>query len=762
MTLKEILVTPSSLAFVLTVTLGNIAAAQSDFLRVDAFGYHPTARKLCLVRSPEVGFDQAGSFTPGAVLHVRRSSDDAIVYSGSPMPWNGGAIHGQSGDRVHRFDFSAVAEPGTYYIEDPSGERTEDFEVLADVFASPRRSSLRAFYYQRCGTPKAVPFADSRWTDSACHVGPDQDHACLPIGNPGGLARNLWGGWHDAGDYNKYINFADGPLHELLGAYSVAPHAWDDASGIPESGNGLPDILDECRFELEWFLRMQIADGSVLHKVSVDQYQGSSPPSSDQTKRWYAPATASATASACSVFARASLVFAAQPGPSAQAFAVTLEDAARNAWSWLTQNPSHSNYDNAGFLNAAAEDSPAEQAANRVIAAAWLAQLTGEAAFHSFVAANYDGTSALEFVANQGGWVSPYQFTGIDALLSYAQDQGSSVAVSQDILASFRASLITYWTSVLDGDLDAYAAWLNTGDHGWGSNRTRSTAGTLYARMAALDLEPCNSALYRQAALGHAHWLHGANPLGITYLTNMLEHGAPNSAVEPYHRWFADGTVFDGLAGNNVGPAPGLLVGGANINFSPSPSYTGPALAPPMDQPAQKSFRDWNTDWPQNSWEITEPSIVYQGAYVRLMAELTPNPSEPLLYCPAPPNSSGQRAHIRSTGSGSIGAGDLSLEVSCAPGQTFGIAVYGLGSNSLPLGQGVLCVANPQRVLNPVLFALDGSANIELDLGAPPFNSGPGQISSGDTWMFQVWFRETSGPQPRFHFTDAIAVPIVP
>ncbi len=752
----------SWLPTVLSIALAGSAASQSAYLRLDAFGYRPTARKLCLVRSPEVGFDAAGSFTPGAVLRVRRSSDDAIVYSAAPQAWNGGSLHGQSGDRVQRFDFSALAQPGTYYIEDPSGERTEDFEIRLDPFAEARRASLRAFYYQRCGVAKQPPFADARWTDSACHRGPGQDDACRPILNPGGTARALWGGWHDAGDYNKYINFADGPLHELLGAYAAAPHAWDDASDIPESGNGIPDILDECRFELEWFLRMQLPGGSVLHKVSVNQYQGGSPPSTDSANRWYAPATASATASACGVFARAAVVFGAQPSADAQAFAVTLENAAAAAWTWLAANPSPSNYGNAGFLNADAEDSPAEQAVNRVVAAAWMAQRTGAAGFHAYVAANYDNLPALEFVANAGGWVSPYQFTGIDSLLAYAGDPGASAAVRQDILSSFRASLISYWTGPLVNDTDAYAAWLGTNDHVWGSNRTRATVGTLYARMAALDLEPCSSALYLRAAQDHAHWLHGANPLGQTYLTNMSDEGAAASVQQPYHLWFADGTIFDGQAGSNVGPAPGLLVGGPNIFFSPDPSYNGPALEPPMAQPAQKSYLDWNTDWPQNSWQISEPSIVYQGAYVRLMAELTPDPAAALLYCPAPDNTSGQSAHLQAQGSGSIAAGDLVLDITCAPAQTFGIAVYGSGATSLPLGQGILCVADPQRVLAPVLFDATGSASIALDLGAAPFDAGPGQISSGATWMFQVWFREPAGPQPRYHFTDSIALPIVP
>jgi hypothetical protein len=62
------------------------------------------------------------------------------------------------------------------------------------------------------------------------------------------------------------------------------------------------------------------------------------------------------------------------------------------------------------------------------------------------------------------------------------------------------------------------------------------------------------------------------------------------------------------------------LSGGANPRYRPDASYTGPRLAPPLDQPAMKAYRDWNTSWPQNSWEVTEPAIYYQAAYLRLLA----------------------------------------------------------------------------------------------------------------------------------------------
>ena len=72
------------------------------------------------------------------------------------------------------------------------------------------------------------------------------------------------------------------------------------------------------------------------------------------------------------------------------------------------------------------------------------------------------------------------------------------------------------------------------------------------------------------------------------------------------------------------------MTGGPNPAFAPDPAYAGPPLVPPRNQPAMKSYRDWNTGWPQNSWEVTEPAIGYQGRYVRLLAAFAVAPAPQL------------------------------------------------------------------------------------------------------------------------------------
>ncbi len=190
---------------------------------------------------------------------MRRWSDDVAVFTGTLKPWNAGATHSQSGDKVWWFTFSTVSTPGEYYIFDKTnGVGSCKFQIGDNVYDEVMKAGLKTFYYQRCGSNKASPFADNGWTDAACHIGTQQDTDCRLVTNPNAsTSRDLHGGWHDAGDYNKYVNFTWTTLTSLLLAYEANPSVWKDDIGLPESGNGIPDLLDELRYELHWLLRMQ-------------------------------------------------------------------------------------------------------------------------------------------------------------------------------------------------------------------------------------------------------------------------------------------------------------------------------------------------------------------------------------------------------------------------------------------------------------------------------------------------------------------------
>jgi hypothetical protein len=618
----------------LTVMLGALLpggiasgapATHTPHIHVDQFGYLPGARKVATIADPQIGYNAAESFDPGPAMQVRRWHDDTVVLEAAPALWNGGATHDQSGDKCWLFDFSALSAPGIYYVFSPSaGAGSDRFEIAHDVYRQVAIQAVRMFFYQRVGFAKEKPYVNQRWVDGAAFTRANQDpkaRLISDLNNPA-TERDLSGGWFDAGDTNKYVTFTWDAMQSLLLAYEENPAVWGDDHGIPESGNGIPDLLDEIKWETDWLLRMQEPNGSVLnrvHDVPNTRPAGtkSSPASADQIARAYGAASTMSTVAAADMYAHAAVVFGSLGRADTDAYAAQLRAAAIKAWTWALANPAVA-YDDTGFGSRHQSAPSAETFAVWMTrAASKLYVLTGDTTYRTYFDANYRK-------ANMFKWNFTYVFEVIlqDALLYYGRAPGATPAVVADIRTVYSGTILNGSGNLpryLD-DTDPYRAYLGTGDYTWGSSRWKSEKGNMFTAMLAYGLDAANATHYRNAAAAYVHYLHGVNPIGLVYLTNMSAFGAERSASEMYHHWFGHGTDWDNALTSPKGPPPGYLTGGANPKFKPDASYTGARLAPPLDQPAQKAYLDWNTSWPQNSWEVTEPAIYYQAAYIRLLA----------------------------------------------------------------------------------------------------------------------------------------------
>ena len=617
----------------------NLLFAQTgstdNHIKVDQFGYLPSGQKIAVISNPMVGFNANDKFTPGTIYEIRTVSDNSVAYSGKLTSWNNDETHSQSGDQVWWFDFSELTTPGEYYLYDPVNDVSSYiFEISQHVYNEVLKQSVRTYYYQRCGLAKVQPYAGINWVDATpCHHGTQQDMDCrFVLNTSSATSKDLSGGWHDAGDYNKYINYADGVVHTLLLAYEENPDIWKDNYDIPESGNGVSDLLDEIKWELDWFLKMQNKDGSVLHKVSVTNWDAGSPPSSDNSHRRYAPATASAAISACGVFAHGAIVFKSLSNTLMQNYGNTLESAAIAAWNWLIANSGQipSYYDNAGFVNSAAEDDPYSQSANRTSAAVYLFVLTGENSYKTYVDNFYNDIHLLQWQ-----YASPFEAEYQNALLYYSKSSDATASVATAIKNAYQNSMSEHLTDFLD-DIDAYRAYIADGNYTWGSNKTKCCKGSMFFNMIEYSLDAYNQNNYLKAAAGYIHYMHGINPLAITYLSNMGNFGAESSVPEFYHGWFHDGTNWDNAVTSLYGPAPGYVPGGPNPHYSPDAAYTGLPIEPPQNQPIQKSFRSWNTSWPENSWEVTENHIPYQSAYIKLLSKFVSSFDTPVSFINEP------------------------------------------------------------------------------------------------------------------------------
>ncbi|GAB3958323.1 hypothetical protein GCM10028805_52430 [Spirosoma harenae] len=595
--------------------LSSDASSQIDnHIKIDQFGYLPRATKIAIISNPQTGYNANDSFTPSDTYQVRKATNDAVVFTGTPTPWNAGATHTQSGDKVWWFDFSTVQASGTYYIYDViQNKRSYDFEISNTVYQNALKQATRVFFYQRSGLAKQPPYAQSPWTDGAAFLGTQQDTDCRLVSNTSeDSSKDLRGGWFDAGDYNKYVPFTYGPLVDMLLAYQENPAVWTDDFNIPESGNGVPDLLDEVKWELDWLLRMQQSNGSLLHKVSVTDFSATSPPSADTHTRRYGAASTDATATGAAVFALAAIQFKSLSDPTMQDYGRTLQTAAVNAFNWANSNPSVL-FSNAGFQSVAATYADNDRLSRRVAAAAFLYVLTGENVYRTFFDDHYNDIHLMQW-----GFAYPFEATYQDALLYYTRASGATTSVKNAILSTYANSLKTANSDNLPSYLnqsDAYRAFLKNDNYTWGSNETKSHQGAMFFTMNVYTQDAVNKTNYRDAGMGFLHYLHGVNPTAYCYLTNMSVYGSEFSVPTMYHSWFGDGTVFD------QNPPPGYLMGGANPTYAPDAAYSGPIISPPQNQPIQKSYKAWNTSYPENSWQINEPAIYSQGAYLRLLSQ---------------------------------------------------------------------------------------------------------------------------------------------
>ncbi len=422
----------------------------SPLITVNQFGWLPRSRKIAILADPVRGQNAGQSFQPGPEFVVRQQTDSKIVYRGKLKPWNGGRVSELAGDRVWYAEFSDVRAPGTYQLYDPTNRlRSYPFRIADDVYKAVLRDSVRTFYYQRSGTPITEKHG-GKWHHRGGHLGPAQDRAAnySQNGKALGQPRDLLGGWFDAGDLNKYVPYLEATLFDLLWAYELNPGVFGDNTNVPESGNGVPDLLDEVKWELDWLLKMQDDDGGVFNRVAGRSHDnGPDSPVSDKQARFYTAKTTWATATAVASFAHAARVYErfdrAFPG-----YAARLIAAAKRGWTYLESHPEMDPADGTdGDKTLAA--TPASSNRNgdrrsRVYAAAELFKTVGEHSFKAYVdrwATDVAATAENGLHPFGGGkQVDPLNHVALtQALFVYATTKNASPNVTAPFKDALRA-----------------------------------------------------------------------------------------------------------------------------------------------------------------------------------------------------------------------------------------------------------------------------------------------------------------------------------
>ncbi len=540
-------------------------------IKLDQVGYLSADPKIALVVSPE----------PARSFIVRRSGDNGTVFEGkvgTPV------LDPDTGDRVQEMDFSAVKSPGRYYIDVPGVGRSWDFEIGTDVFARAYYLAMRGFYGQRCGTRVDMGPEFPKYVHPACHL-KGEFHSSSGRSGP----RNNLGGWHDAGDYGRYVVNSGISTGSLLWAWELfGTQLRDRKLNIPESGNGTPDILNEARWNIEWMLQMQDDDGGAWHKQTSEYFPGFIKPEAD-TLLSKVIGTGStpfkstcATADLAAVAAIAARVYA----PFDKAFAGRNLAAARKAWHWTEQNP------NVSFKNppgvSTGEYGDGQCADERLWAAAELWRTTGEAHYNKYFLDNYAQYLPMLTSTEPASWAQ------LSPMALWAYTLASRSDQNRETVAAIRAASIKAAEEMVRRTrANRYHVSLTTKDYIWGSNGVAAQYGMqlLITNVIAPNLE------FRAAASDNLHYLLGRNTFSLSWLTQVGE----NPYRHPHHR----PSVAQGGE-----PWPGLLSGGPNANRQDDVLKRLSAGLPPA-----KVYAD-----DKDSYASNEIAINWQAAIVFLLA----------------------------------------------------------------------------------------------------------------------------------------------
>jgi endoglucanase len=521
-------------------------------VRLNAVGYLPSALKTATIEGESRQF-------------LVRTLDGREVLRGTPTAVG---TDKTGAEKHHHTDFSALREPGTYVLVVGPHE-SPPFRISQSVYNWPFYCAIRAMYLWRCGCAVHGDFGGHVFEHAACHIDDAYlDHA----GGPAGKRKPSNGGWHDAGDYNKYT---------VNGAFTAAMmmHAWEHFPDrisklrldIPESSNNVPDFLDEVRWELEWLLTMQANDGRVFHKLSTLKFGSFILPEKETARRYFSPWSSAATADLVAVAAQASRIFR----PFDSEFADRCLAVAEDSYAFLQANPGDQRPDLSAFTTGPYD---APDSDDRLWAAAELWEATGNARY----------LADLE--------------TRIQTILPGDEIDDFAIDADWDWANVRNLGLFTYLLSNRDGRNPGLVkrlrdAAIRTGDkivktsHGhayarplgdtyyWGCNGTvaRQTMNLHVAQVLTGD------PTYRETMLDALNYIFGRNPFGRSYVT-CLGHKPP---AFPHDRR-SGGDMIEP-------PWPGYLVGG------PWPTA-----------------HDWYDD--QESYETNETAINWNGALIYALA----------------------------------------------------------------------------------------------------------------------------------------------
>lgn len=565
--------TAMMLIFMLVVSgmlpIGASADTDPSPIRVNQIGYLPGADKIASIIS--------SSPSPLA-WELRQAGGNTVAAQGQTQVYG---LDQASSDHIHHADFSSVSEPGTYRLWVSGLGESVPFVIGGDLYPNLPKEAMEYFYFHRMGVDiEARYLSNPAFAHKALHPG-DSSVGCY--NNWCGNERlNVKNSWADAGDFGIYpVNQAISAW-TLLNLYERYPGAFPNGSlNIPESGNGIPDILDEVVFGSTFMKGVMPSTGLASHKIHNDNWSAFPVTNIDAENAMNRQAQPPSTNATYAV-ARNLAHLARLLQPYNEAEAAEMWSIAKDAWSRAQADPNVLYTSQTPDAPGGGDYDDIRTSDDRYAAAAELyltAYAFGDGDKSAYQAAVTSSPHYRE--VSPFGWQSTAT-TGTLSLLSAPNDLPASdlQAMKTNVLNQANGMLAT-----LNGE--GYPVLLpgNKG-YDWGSNSIIVNKMILlgYAYDLSQDVD------YLKAMYRAMDYLMGNNAMRLSYITGYGEY----YETDTHDRW-AWGKYQSGI------PYPkGWLSGGPNntvINDA----------ATPTGRPAAKSYAPKNTA--PDAWVSKENTI---------------------------------------------------------------------------------------------------------------------------------------------------------
>jgi endoglucanase len=574
-------------------------------IKVDTVGYPTSWTKLAVFNvEPR-----------GAVV---RDAAGKAVYSIPDGGMKKFGVDRASGDPVWQVDFTPFTTPGRYTLK-VANQKSDPFTIGDGVYRLALNAGLKQFYFQRCRTKLEKPYAvwenDAYLRPEVCHA---HDEIAWDLRDHPDRKRR-WkpeAGWHDAGNFEMYVPSTAPTAHALLMAYEAHPQLFRDGDlNLPESGNGVPDILDEARWGLRWVLSMQDPSGGFHNREAVMDWGEAGPAYADKKAHWISGVGTASTGKGCAALAAAARVYR-RLDPR---FAEQAESAARRAWKFLEQHPERITVDPKGSKQPLWDDGSEykTEAGSRLLAASemWKSfRLEGALAQAKTLLSDPE-TQPDKFVA--GAWVNLARW----GLMTLALDGDTPQEVRRPATERLVAAASGLREQI--ESRDGYRCASRPEDYYWGHNSNLLERAHLLSVVYRLDHA---QAFARDAARDQWHWILGRNPNAFSMVTRIgrgptrIFHfewgkqqplppgylvGGPNGKEGGF---LAPGTPAKALLWDNPDPLPGGTPAHSLWQSEQEALWAGGFL--------RKDH--WDTGW----WVVSEGDIYYNANLVLVGAEM--------------------------------------------------------------------------------------------------------------------------------------------